>query len=92
MITLDIHSHDFHRAAARARVFHNRVARIGERAYRVQSGHTSSDYTVRFFLIESEKKAACSCRAGQEDKLCHHVASALTVHVALLKLRQAVAA
>jgi hypothetical protein len=88
MITLNINSSDFQRAANRARVFHNRVARIGERAYRVQSGHTCADYTVRFFLIEGEKKAACSCRAGQEDRLCHHIASALTVHVALLRMRQ----
>ncbi len=92
MITLDIHSHDFQRAASRARVFHNRVARIGNRAYKVQSGHTATDYTVRFFLIEGAKKAACSCRAGQEDKLCHHVASALIVHVALLRMQQPVAA
>lgn len=92
MITLNIHSNDFQRAASRARVFHNRVSRIGERAYKVQSGHTSIDYTVRFFIVEGQKKAACSCRAGQEDKLCHHVASALTVHVALMRMRQAVAA
>ncbi|HZS03405.1 MAG TPA: hypothetical protein VFD58_00895 [Blastocatellia bacterium] len=92
MITLNIHSSDFGRAVNRARVFHNRVARLGERAYKVQSGKTASEYTVRFFLVDGEKKAACSCRAGQEDMLCHHVASALTVHVALMRQRQPVAA
>ena len=92
MITLDIHSNDFNRAANRARVFHNHVSRIGERAYRVQSGKTANDYTVRFFLVDGLKKAACSCRAGQEDLLCHHVAAALTVHVALMRMREPLAA
>ena len=92
MITLNIHSSDFGRAINRARVFHNRVSRLGERAYKVRSGKTASDYTVRFFVVGTEKKAACSCRAGHEDMLCHHVASALTVHVALMRQRQPVAA
>lgn len=88
MVTLQLQSNDFHRAVNRARVFHNHVSRIGQRAYRVTSGHSVQDYTVRFFQVRGEKKAACSCRAGQEDRLCHHIASALTVHVALLKMQQ----
>lgn len=93
MLQLNIQSDDFKRACNRARVFHNRVSRAGERLYRVRSGNSNEGYVVRFALGQAnEKLAGCSCAAGQRDLLCHHVASALTVHIAIRQMQQQSAA
>jgi len=65
-----------------------RVISADERAYSV-TGSKGDAYTVRFAVANGLKLAECSCKAGERDQMCFHVAAAAQVNVMVQSQRRA---
>lgn len=70
--------------AVRPRV---RVVSAADRTYSV-TGSKGDVYTVRFAVVNGPKLAECSCKAGQRDQVCFHVAAAAQVNVMTQSMRR----
>jgi hypothetical protein len=81
------------KAIERAKALRPRVSVINadERTYRV-AGSQGDSYTVRFAIADGMKLAECSCKAGQNNMVCYHVASAAAVNIAVQSMRRTVPA
>jgi hypothetical protein len=55
----------------------------GWRRYEVRNRQTGATYSVNFCVIDGARFAHCTCKAGQLDRCCYHVASAAGVHVVI---------
>jgi uncharacterized protein YjhX (UPF0386 family) len=56
-----------------------RVNRFG--SYTVTNKQTGATYTVECMKRDGKRFASCSCKAGERDRLCYHVASCAGIHV-----------
>jgi hypothetical protein len=58
--------------------------------YRVLNRQNNHEYTVNFFRrkIDGKRFGGCTCRAGQENQICKHLAAAAGVHVGLSAMRR----
>ncbi len=66
---------------AKARAVKPFVKITGWRRYEVRNRQTSATYNVIFHVMDGARFASCTCKAGQLDRCCYHVASAAGVHV-----------
>jgi xanthine/CO dehydrogenase XdhC/CoxF family maturation factor len=55
----------------------------GWRRYEVRNRQTNTTYRVNFEVIDGARFAHCTCKAGQLDRPCYHIASAAGVHVVI---------
>jgi hypothetical protein len=63
------------------------------RQYHVTNRATGARYTVDFFVRRDGKRfGACTCKAGQHDIACKHLAAAAGLHVCRAAERKAEAA
>jgi hypothetical protein len=51
------------------------------RQYLVENRETGSTYTVIFSKRGNHKYAVCTCKGGQNNRVCKHVAAAAGYHV-----------
>jgi hypothetical protein len=78
-------------AIARAKQLRPRVQYLWWRTYLVTSPNSGNQYTVSFQITNGQKFAQCSCKAGQNDMACFHVAAAAAVQIAVASMRRAAA-
>jgi hypothetical protein len=57
------------------------------RQYVVTNRQKGSRYFVNFFVEGGKRYGGCQCKAGQNHKLCYHIAAAAGVHVAIASAR-----
>ena len=62
------------------------------RMYRVTNRETGAQYLVNFFIWRGKRFVTCSCKAGQNGKLCKHVAAAAGLHLIIAQERAVVVA
>lgn len=68
-----------------ARRAHAKVRRIEERTYEV-TGTTGRAFSVKFIKASNGKKiGTCSCGKGTAQESCYHIASALPLHLFLMR-------
>lgn len=54
------------------------------RMYRVESKTSGQTYTVNFFVRRDGKRfGSCTCKAGQNDMACKHIAAAAALNTCL---------
>lgn len=70
------------KAAYRARLFHNHVAWIGGRQFRVNASDGQTFYTVTFTDSADRKLCHCTC-AGFEVNICRYIAAAYVLDFAI---------
>ncbi len=68
---------------AKARAVKPFVKITGWRRYEVRNRQTGATYSVNFEVIDGARFAHCTCKAGQLDRCCYHVASAAGIHVVI---------
>ena len=51
------------------------------RQYRVTNRETGAQYTVDFFVRNGKRFGHCTCKAGQNNIACKHLAAAAGYHV-----------
>ncbi len=68
---------------AKARAVKPFVKVTGWRRYEVRNRQTGATYSVNFEVIDGARFAHCTCKAGQLDRCCYHIASAAGVHVVI---------
>lgn len=62
------------------------------RQYRVTNLESGAQYTVNFFVRNSKRYAHCTCKAGENNMACKHVAAAAGLHVMVAANPQQIAA
>jgi len=75
-------------AIARAKKIRPFVRWTGGRNFTVTSSDRSGSYSVRFAVVNGLKLASCTCKAGQANQLCYHVAAAAAVNIAIQSARK----
>jgi hypothetical protein len=77
-------------AIAKAKTLRPRVSLINpaERIYSV-TGSKGDSYTVKFAVVGGLKLAECSCKAGQANRVCYHLAAAAQANIMAQSMRQA---
>lgn len=70
------------KAIERAKAEHLKVKAINvaERTYAV-TGSKGDGYTVRFVVANGHKLGECSCKAGQANMYCKHLAAAAQANI-----------
>lgn len=81
MIRLE--SNKMQNAIARAKTIRPRVRRTGERSYSVTSSTGQTAYTVRFVVANGLRLGECTCKAGQSNQVCFHIAAAAALNIAI---------
>lgn len=76
-------------AINKARQQKPRVKVLNFGRYAVQNKETGATYEVICKRHGKRKLAACNCIAGQQNKPCYHVASAVSIHLQLAAERAA---
>jgi hypothetical protein len=51
------------------------------RQYRVTNRDNGNQYVVNFFLRNGKRYAGCTCKAGERNLACKHLAAAAGLHV-----------
>jgi uncharacterized Zn finger protein len=59
------------------------------REYLVESSDKMNMYPVRLSVEGGRKFADCRCKAGRSGLVCYHAVAAATLHVGLMRQRQA---
>lgn len=66
----------------KARTIKPRVRFLSLRNYSVQSDTAPHIWhSVRFSYVNGERRADCSCAAGERNRACFHVASCISFHI-----------
>ena len=76
-------------AIAKARKLRPRVQYLWWRTYLVTSPNSGNQYLVKFSITNGQKFADCSCKAGQNQMACFHVAAAVSVQIGVAAMRLA---
>jgi len=84
MIAIDKAS--IERAVEKARRVKNYVRMISFRRYEVITPELNA-YTVTFDVRNGRKVGSCNCKAGQFNTPCHHLASAIVLHLAVARIK-----
>ena len=79
-------------AITKAKALRPRVQYLWFRCYLVTSPNSGNQYTVKFQITNGQKFAQCSCKAGQNDMACFHVAAAAAVNIGVASMRRALMA
>lgn len=74
-------------AINKARQSKPRVRVIAFGVYSVQNKQTGATYEVTCERRGKRKFAGCTCIAGQQNKPCYHLASAVSIHIQLASER-----
>lgn len=70
------------KAIARARASRLTVrATNASRQYRVTNRETGAVYMVNFYVRSGQRFGHCTCKAGQHDRACKHLAAAAGLNV-----------
>lgn len=62
------------------------------RQYKVTNLESGAEYIVNFFIRDGRRYAHCTCKAGENNMLCKHVAAAAGLHVMVAANPQQIAA
>ena len=85
-----VNREQINKAAEKARKVRTRVRYITLGNYQV-TGSNGKLYTVTMTRGENgEKKVSCDCKGGESGLVCYHAAGALSLHVGLVRQRQAI--
>jgi len=76
-------------AINKARQIKPRVRVVAFGLYAVQNKETGATYEVTCERRENRRFAGCTCAAGKKNVPCYHLASAVSVHIALASERAA---
>jgi hypothetical protein len=59
------------------------------RQYRVTNRDNGNTYTVNFFVRNGKRYAGCTCKAGERNLACKHLAAAAGLHICIAALMRA---
>src|SRR5438105_12705847 len=76
-------------AIAKARQLRPRVQYLWWRTYLVTSPHSSNQYLVKFQVTNGQQFGLCTCKAGEVNMPCFHLAAAASVQIGVVAMRRA---
>jgi uncharacterized Zn finger protein len=59
------------------------------RQYRVTNRDNGNQYVVNFFVRNGKRYAGCTCKAGERNLACKHLAAAAGLHLCIAAQKQA---
>lgn len=72
--------------AKRSKLF---VQAVAWRIYKVTNRENGNSYEVTFTVTNGKRFGKCTCKAGQQQMACKHLAAAVSRHVMIAAERQA---
>jgi hypothetical protein len=86
-----LNSNKLKNAIARAKKLHPRVDYLWWRTYLVTSPRSGNQYLVKFQVTNGQQFGLCTCKAGEVNMPCYHLASAASVQIGVAAMRRAAA-
>lgn len=75
-------------AIAKARKLRPRVQYLWWRTYLVTSPNSRNQYLVKFQVTNGQQFGLCTCRAGEVNMPCYHLAAAAAVQIGVATMRR----
>ena len=76
-------------AIARAKKLHPRVDYLWWRTHLVTSPNSRNQYLVKFQVTDGQQFGLCTCKAGEVNMPCFHLAAAASVQIGVVAMRRA---